>query len=221
MIKAIFFDWGNTFCRSFPDVQEKKVEVLLKPFGFNWKSFYPYWRSLYYLRSLGRIKSDDEMEVWCKRILQREDFPMKEILTLNIDSYYLPAENIKVVNELKRSYKVGVIANGVKEWIEQVIKKYKIETLFDGLFVSSEIGVRKPDARIFYIALKEFSVKPKETVFVSDELGDDLVGAKGCGMKIIWLYQGIEKEILEIVQPDGIIKNLKEAIPIINKISKL
>ena len=57
----------------------------------------------------------------------------------------------------------------------------------DAITVSSEIGVRKPDARIFMSALKSVSVMPEEAVFVSDELAEDLVGSKGLGMISVWL----------------------------------
>jgi len=228
MIKALFFDWGNTFVSSFGERQKKEAEDLLKLFGLDWESFYPYWRDLYYLRSLGRIKTDEEMSKWCQRLLQRDDFNLEKIIQLNLESHLIPQENIEVVKELKNNYKVGLISNNVQEWIEQVLKKYGIEKLFDGLFVSSEIEVRKPDARIFYAAIKEFSVKPRESIFISDEISDDLVGAKGCGMKIIWLNHDLEtewnawdKKVLEIVQPEGIIKNLKEVVSLINKISKM
>ena len=102
------------------------------------------------------------------------------------------------------------------------MKNYGLEDLFDALIVSSKVGTRKPEAEIYYFALKALSVNPEETVFVSDELSEDLIGAKGCGIRTIWLDTEIENEwrrkerkIAKIFQPDATIKNLKEIISII------
>ena len=193
MLKAIFFDWGSTFVNEFKEVR-KEIENLLGPHGLSWESFFPYWGNFYYLRSKGNIKSDEEMFLQLKRVLQKETLPVEKIRDLIIDSEIIPNENIKIVKELKRNYKVGVISNNIKEWMEKVLVKYKIESLFDSIVISSEVGVGKPDARIFYIALNSLSVKPEETVFISDEIGDDLVGARGCGMKTIWLDRSSENK---------------------------
>ena len=85
------------------------------------------------------------------------------------------------------------------------------------MLVSSKIGARKPDAEIFYIALKQLSIRPDEAVFVSDDFSSDLICAKGCGLKTIWVDKGIkhkkggeERKIAQLFKPDAIIKNLKE-----------
>lgn len=222
MLKVVFFDWGHTFTGSgFIDVKGK-INSLLETYGLSWEVFYPYWRNLYELRSSGRIKNDSEFHNWLGKILSRRDLPLEEILDIMIDSHNIPRENIEIVKKLKKDYKVGLITNNVQEWIERVLKNYKIENLFDAIIVSSEVGARKPDAKIFYTALKAFSVKPEQTVFISDEVAEDLVAAKGCGMKTIWLDTGVdnewkkqEREIAKLFKPDAVIKNLKQAIPII------
>ena len=96
--------------------------------------------------------------------------------------------------------------------------------MFDIIIVSSKIRVRKPNAEIFYIALKQFSIRPGEAVFISDDFSSDLICAKGCEIKTIWLDNGIknkrkrkEKEIARLFQPDATVKNLTEIIPIIRK----
>jgi len=221
MIKAVFFDWGHTITKSdFVDT-EAKLNDLLEPYNLNWKSFYPFWRSVYILRSLGRIKSDEEMFDWLKKILQK-DIPIKKLCEIRINSYIIPKENIETVKELKKDYKVGVLSNNVKEWVDRNLRDYKIEGLFDAVIISSEVGARKPNAEIYTAALKALSVKPEETVFIADEVAEDLVGAKGCGIKTIWLDTDLKKEwnksdreIAELFKPDATVKNLKEVIPII------
>ena len=136
----------------------------------------------------------------------------------------IPKEHIKVVKELKKEYKVGILSNNVDGWVRQVMKNYRIEKLFDAVIVSSRVGARKPNALIYYAALKKFRVKPEETVFVADELAEDLVAASGLGIKTIWLktkergwWKEDDKKVLRIYQPNATIGNFREVIPIIKK----
>jgi len=222
MIKAVFFDWGHTFTKSGFIKAKEKINSLLKPYNLNWDSFCPYFRNLYMLRSSGKIKSDKEMFSFLEKVLQKENIPFEEIRKAIIDSHIIPQENIEIVKEINRNYKVGLLTNNVQEWVEKVLKNYGIEDLFDIVIVSSRVGARKPEAEIYYVALKSLSVNPEETVFISDELSEDLIGAKGCGIKTIWLDAGVEDEwkkrerkIAKIFKPDAVIKNLTESISVI------
>ena len=225
MIKAVFFDWGHTFAIFFKD-REKKLNKILKPFGFNWQKFHPYWRKFYILRSAGRIKNDKEFETFIRRTTKK-DIPVKKIIEINIKSHLIPKKHIKTVKKLKKEYKVGILSNNVQEWVNQVIKNYKIGKLFDAVIISSEVGERKPNAKIYYEALKKLSLKPEETVFVADEVAEDLVAASGLGIKTIWFntnakgwWKADDSSVLKIYKPDAIIKNLKDTIPIIKKLER-
>lgn len=220
MIKAIFFDWGDTLASYKKDL-EKEMDRVLASYGLRWKNIFPYWKNFYYLRSKGDIKSDEEMFLQLSRVIQK-NIPLKRIRDIRADSFIVPKEKIKIVKKLKKNYKIGILSNGVKGWIEKGLKKYKIKNLFDSIIISSEIGVRKPDAEIYYAALKSLSIKPEETIFVSDELCDDLVAAKGCGIKTIWYLPDPknklkikENKIAKLFPPDIVIKDLKEIISLV------
>jgi HAD superfamily hydrolase (TIGR01509 family) len=185
MLKAVFFDWGYTFVKGFK-YRDKELNKLLKPFGLSWKIFKEIWRKFYILRSSGKIKTDKEFELIIQRTTQKL-IPVKKIIEITIESQIIPKEHIKIVKELKKDFKVGILSNNIREWVLPVLKNYKIENLFDALIISSKVGARKPDAIIYYEALKKFSIKPEEAIFIADELSEDLVPARGLGMKTIWL----------------------------------
>ena len=202
---------------------ERKINKTLKPLGLNWQDFRFTFRKFYILRSAGKIKNDKEFESTIQRVIQKR-VPVKEILKISIESQIIPKEHIEIIKKLKKDYKVGILSNNVQEWIVQVLKNYKIEDLFDAVIVSSKVGARKPDALIYFEALKRLSVKPKESVFIADEVSEDLVPATGLGMKTIWLkvkekgwWRENDEKVLRIYQPDATIKNLREAIAIIKK----
>ena len=225
MIKAIFFDWGHVFA-TFPKDRGKKLDAILKPFGFNWQKFHPYWRQFYILRSSGRIKNDKDFETYIRRVI-RKDIPVKEIIKITIKCHFIPKEHIEVVKKLKKKYRVGILSNYVEGWLKQVIQNYKIKNLFDALIISSAVGERKPNAIIYYEALKKFKVKANETVFIADEVSEDLVTASGLGIKTVWLnadwkgwWSKDDKKVLRIYKPDAVIKNLREVISVIKTLDR-
>ncbi len=223
MLKAVFFDFGHTLTREVNI--SKKIGVFLKPYNLDWKKFYPYWKNFYFLRSVEKIANDKEMFLLLEKVLGRRNIPFRKIRDIIIfESHIIPEENIKIIKEIKKGYKVGLITNFIHEWLEKILKTKGIYDLFDLILVSSKIGVRKPNAEIFYIALKSFLIKPNEAVFVSDDFCSDLICAKGCGIKTIWLNKVIknkkkkkEREIAKLFQPDAIVKNLTEITSIIER----
>ncbi len=228
MIKVVFLDWGRTLISEFKEI-DAKIEEVLRPYGLKWGEVFIIWQNFYLLRSLGRMRTDQEMFDQLRKILNLPDnSPLETIRNLQIESHIITPETVDIVRKIKQQYKIGIISNNVYEWVVQVLEDYQIRGLFDTITVSSEIGVRKPDARIFQVALKSVHAKPKEAVFVSDELAEDLVGSKGLGIISIWLKdphvksEWKQKEVAEekIFEPDAVISNLKELPSLLEKLNK-
>lgn len=224
MVKVIFFDWGNLFAKL--EGMEESLNDALKPFGFKPGEFRDYWWEAYLLRSLGKIKSDEEMGVFLQSIAKR-DVPTDKIIKRLIDNTIIPKEHIDVILKLREKYKVAILSNNVGEWIDRVVKNYNLVGLFDAYIVSSDIGVRKPNGLIYAKALEKMSVLPQESIFVSDEAADDLVTATGLGMKTVLMRvaksaeDGKEdREILKFYKPDFNIERLGEIIPIIQGLER-
>jgi epoxide hydrolase-like predicted phosphatase len=96
---------------------------------------------------------------------------------------------------LRRSCKVGLISNawsGLRPWI--VSRGF--EDAFDAMTISAEIGVMKPDARIFQIALEKLGVSPSESVFL-DDFPENVTGARAVGMQAIHFIQ-LEQALEEL-----------------------
>jgi putative hydrolase of the HAD superfamily len=74
---------------------------------------------------------------------------------------------------------------------------------------SSEVGVRKPDPRIFREALSRLGTDPAETVFVGDRLYDDVNGAQAVGMRAVLTRQFRAEEDPQF-RPDAVIDHLRE-----------
>jgi len=90
-------------------------------------------------------------------------------------------ELLEFMRSLKPKYKVGLISNawsGLRAYIE----REKFADVFDAIIVSAEVGVAKPSAKIYQIALEQLQVKPKEAVFVDDFI-ENIEACEKLGMK--------------------------------------
>jgi len=74
---------------------------------------------------------------------------------------------------------------------------------------AGELGVRKPDPRIFREALLRLGTEPAETVFVGDRLYDDIGGAHAVGMRAVLTRQWRQEDDPEF-EPDAVIDDLGE-----------
>ncbi len=95
---------------------------------------------------------------------------------------YLDAEAERVLETLRRRYKVGLVTN----WehaprIHELLAELGIEGLFDAVVVSDEYGAAKPDPEIFHEALSRTGVSPGEAVYVGD-MEVDVEGSINAGM---------------------------------------
>ncbi len=57
----------------------------------------------------------------------------------------------------------------------------------DRLMVSADVGVAKPDVRIFRMAEEKWGMKPENTYMIGDSLENDIAGARNAGWKTIWM----------------------------------
>jgi putative hydrolase of the HAD superfamily len=81
----------------------------------------------------------------------------------------------------------GIITNGELEFQLRKIDAMGIRDRFDAIVASGEVGVTKPDARIFEHACDVLEVDPRDAVYVGDRLGTDAIGSARAGLTGVWL----------------------------------
>jgi HAD superfamily hydrolase (TIGR01549 family) len=96
-----------------------------------------------------------------------------------------------LVRELKRrGYILALVADGPAGSFHNIYHQHKLYTCFDVFAISSEVGVEKPDARMFECALNQLDI-PREnygrTLMVGNNLARDIKGANALGMISVWL----------------------------------
>lgn len=212
MIKAIVFDIGGTFHTSSFDseatkiyrarmlryleehairieVGERKLFAQIEAGAAEYKK--------YAEENLVELEGD---RIWREFMLgpygvsEREMRNKGEGLSYIFDRYrkkLVKREGLREVTEnlRKRGYRLGVISNIMSlRFVPQILKEYGIEHLFESIVLSSVCGIRKPDRRIFDLALEELGVSAEEACYVGDTVSRDLLGARnagwGCMVKI-------------------------------------
>lgn len=89
------------------------------------------------------------------------------------------------------------------------LRHFRMDGYFDDMVFSTDVGLRKPNPKIFKIALYNLDVKPAESVFIGNSLQADVKGAKGVGMMAILKDSKYYQHDDNIV-PDGKISDWSE-----------
>ena len=106
---------------------------------------------------------------------------------------YLDPDTEKILHTLHGKYKLGIVSNfAIPECVQELLKTHGLADLLDVIVVSAAVNKRKPSPDIFLNTLKELGVSADETVFVGDTLDADIDGAKGVGIKAIYIERRIE-----------------------------
>lgn len=130
------------------------------------------------------------------------------------DDVVLYKETVSCLEQLCKTYKIGVIANqelGTAERLQQ----HGILKYIDLVIASAEEGVAKPDPRIYQIALERSGCKPENAVMIGDRIDNDIVPAKRMGIKTIWIKQGfggLWNICKEDEAPDNTVNDLVELL---------
>lgn len=107
-------------------------------------------------------------------------------------SYYGLIEGTRdIIFELSKKYKVYYLSDNVKERVDKLDERFGFLQWFsDGIF-SHDVGVRKPNPKIYEYAIQKVGVKPEEIVFIDDK-ESSLVPARQLGITTI-LFESPEK----------------------------
>jgi putative hydrolase of the HAD superfamily len=86
-----------------------------------------------------------------------------------------------------RGCKLGIITNGHSFQQQTKIDALEIRGLFDMVLVSAEANIKKPDARIYQLALEKLQLEASHAWMVGDHVVNDVLGARGAGLTGVWL----------------------------------
>jgi len=187
MIKAIIFDlWGTLF---YENVKGKHpLKIFAEKIGQNFEDYN-------YLKIFEKhlmLKKHYNLEIPVRLLL--EEFNIKptnrlmsvlvELLKKKRFSQKPYPEVMRVLKEIKKQgYRIGLITNTYYYAYKMLNEKFKIESLFDVILKSYEVGILKPNPKIFKIMLKKLKIEPSKSLMVGNSLKDDIKPAERLGIK--------------------------------------
>ena len=217
-IKAIIFDaYGTLF-----DVNSA-AEKCKDKIGDKWEGFANFWRTT-------------QLEyTWLRSLMKRhknfwqitEDSLDKSMKTFNIDSsmrnellnLYKTLSPFKEVPETlkklkERNLRLAILSNGTPSLLTQLVKNNNIDNLFDDLFSIEEVGIYKPDTKVYDLPIKKYKIEKSQVAFLSANTWD-VSGGGNYGYQSIWVNRN--NDIFDNLdyKPINQIKNLNELINLI------
>lgn len=132
-----------------------------------------------------------ELQALCERFsLPGSLVPvLAEIMREHSPSLRLPRQTLRVLTELRASWKLGVVTNGTPRIQRRKIAALGLERFVDTVVFATEHGdgAGKPAAPAFHAALARLGTAPVHSVFVGDDRHADIDGAAAIGMSTIHL----------------------------------
>jgi epoxide hydrolase-like predicted phosphatase len=95
------------------------------------------------------------------------------------------------IRELKQHYKIGLLSNVGTPWITDYFLTEQEQALFDEMVFSFQVGMTKPDPRIFQLVCERLQVEPAQAVMV-DDIDRYCEAAREVGMKAV-VYENFQQ----------------------------
>ena len=127
------------------------------------------------------------------------------------------------LNEFRKRYRLGIVSDAQRLFCKPELRTLRLENFFDALVISSDYGFRKPDPRLFHIALAALDVPASEAAYIGNKYETDLIGAKEAGMAIAGLIRQSEDEKRaygDNYSPDFVTDDLRGALQKISELEK-
>ena len=189
-IKAIIFDaYGTLF-----DVNSA-AEKCKDKIGDKWEDFANYWRTTQleytWLRSLMKRHknfwqvTEDSLDKSMKTY--ELDSSMRNEL-LNLYKILSPFKEVpEVLKSLKKKdFKLAILSNGTPSLLDELVKSNNLENIFDDIFSIEEVGVYKPDSKVYDLPIKQYQIQTNEVAFLSANTWD-VSGGGNYGYNSIWV----------------------------------
>jgi len=181
-VKVVIFDWGDVYLdwkHKFWEIIAERLNVKIDLLE---KEVQKYWKLLgigiiqdtEFWKKIGeglKIKIPEESEKWIEERFDKD-------FSVNKDVEFI-AKGLK-----NHGYKIALLSNTEKTSLDYG-KRHGWTKYFDVVIASCDVGVMKPDLRIYKIALQKIREKPEDCVFIDDKKAF-LETAKRLGMKTVF-----------------------------------
>lgn len=184
------------------------------------------------LRELGASFTDEEFDAEYTQVRARQHGPFRRRLAdrflgpgadiarleaLAAPNWAYPAESLEsdvhpCLEKLRGRFRLGVIANQPSA-VRGALERDGLSGYFEAWGLSDDLGLHKPDPRLFEAALHEAGIEAGRAAMVGDRLDYDVRPARQVGMHTVWVLRGEapdEPTPAQLDEADAAIRGLDE-----------
>jgi len=93
----------------------------------------------------------------------------------------------EVLKSLKeKDFKLAILSNGTPSLLDELVKSNNLENIFNDIFSIEEVGVYKPDSKVYDLPIKQYQIQTNEVAFLSANTWD-VSGGGNYGYNSIWV----------------------------------
>lgn len=140
--------------------------------------------------------------------------------------WHLEKDTHSALAELsQQGYRLCIISNASNtEDLHNLVDNANLRKYFEGIVISAEEGIRKPDRRIYDKAMSLMNSTPGESLMVGDTLGADILGAQEVGIYAVWISRRAKRpentRMRKAVKPDAEIARLSHLPEIVKRLQE-
>ena len=189
-VKAIIFDaYGTLF-----DVNSA-AEKCKDKIGNKWESFANYWRTTQLEYTWLRSLMDRHKDFWqvtedsldkSMNAFKIESSMRSELLNLYKILSTFPEVKDVLNNLKKKDYKLAILSNGTPSLLNELVKSNNLDSIFDDIFSIEEVGIYKPDSRVYDLPINKYQIQKNEVAFLSANTWD-VSGGGNYGYNSVWV----------------------------------
>ena len=139
-------------------------------------------------------------------------------LYLTLDTFPEVPDVLRQLNAA--GLKTAILSNGTPEMLDSAVKSAGIDGLLDAVLSVEEVGVYKPDPRVYQLAVDELGIPTSQISFQSSNAWD-AYAASSFGMKVVWCNRCRQRKERLPRNPDHEIETLAELPRIVGAIRQM
>ena len=187
--KLIFFDFWGTLVENGVRSPVKQVKWILGLKDMDFSEYIVKFEEAFMTKKFKELKEGFE-DVIKTFELNVPDFVIEKLIGMWNKNTILATiydETTEVLEELKKDYKLVLIANTDPFSVNSLLEKHDLRQYFDEIVLSCDTGHLKLNKKSFEDALKKLKIKKKEAVMVGDSMDSDIKSAENAKIKAILL----------------------------------
>lgn len=196
MIKTVIFDLGGVLVRTEDRIPR---QLLAEKFGMTYEEM----DSLVYGSPTskeageGKISAEQHKEA----VLKTLGLPLDSFKSFG-DEFWrgdrLDKKLVEFIEDLRGEYTTALLSNAWDDLRPLLVNLWKIDGIFDHIFISAEVKLAKPDPRIYQHVISELQQDPSEMIFVDDFI-ENVDAAREAGIHAIH-FRSREQALLELAE---------------------